>query len=89
MFTHALIAVTILSAGAPGALVSNTPVESGTACSVLLDATAQGIDAAYKANAMSVHRLTSTVIEDSWTVIRTGMGRDIARLKCVNLNSKG
>lgn len=85
-FTHILVAVTIMSGAAPGAFVNNTPMEGQAICSAVLSATVSGVIGAYKSNATGIHRDVSTDVEDGWTIVRTGMGRDLGRFRCVDAN---
>ena len=89
MLTHNLIVITILSGPGFGAMVNTTSLTNRKSCEVFLSAAAEGINSAYKANAMGVHKATGVEHdENNWTVLRSGMNREIARLKCIAIKNE-
>ena len=88
MLTHNLIVITILSGPGFGAMVNTTSLTNRKSCEVFLSAAAEGINSAYKAKAMAVHKTTLVERDESgWTVIRSGMNLEIARLKCIGIKN--
>lgn len=81
---HTLVAITLMSTQSPGVMVHMTPFSEHRACSVTMAAAAQGAAAIFEDNVQSIHRQTSIKVADGWTIVKSGMGRELARFKCVD-----
>jgi hypothetical protein len=77
-----LILIVSASQAAPGVLPQIVRTEAAAQCSRLLAEAIAGIKGVYIGNATGPHRNVQTSTEDGWTVVKTGLGREIGRARC-------
>jgi hypothetical protein len=80
---YTLIAITVISVQSPGVMVTTTQVSEQQACVSTMASMVEGAGAIYRANVHGAHGDVKTQEVGGWTLLRSGLGREIARFKCV------
>jgi len=80
---YTLIAITIISAASPSVLVSNTSFSEQQDCVTTMTAMAEGAGALFRANVQAMHGDVRIKTDSGWTLVLSGLGREIARFKCL------
>jgi len=79
-----LIAITVVSVQSPSLMVATTQFPEQQACISVMASMAEGAGAIFRANAQSIHGDVKTEEFNGWMLVRSGLGREIARFKCVD-----
>jgi len=81
---YTLIAITVISAQSPGVMVTTTQFPEQHACVSTMESMVEGAGAIYRANVQGAHGEVKTQEVGGWRLLRSGLGREIARFKCVD-----
>lgn len=81
--TYTLIAITIISAASPSVLVTSTSYSEQQDCVTTMTAMAEGAGALFRANVQAMHGDVNILVNSGWTLVISGLGREIARFKCL------
>ena len=81
---YTLISITVISVQSPGIMVTTTQFPEQQACVSTMSSMVEGSGAIFRANVQSIHGDVKTEEVSGWTLVRSGLGREIARFKCVD-----
>ncbi len=81
---YTLIAITVISVQSPGVMVTTTQFSEQQACVSTMASMVEGAGAIFRANVQSIHGDVKTEEVRGWTLVRSGLGREIARFQCVD-----
>lgn len=83
MLAYVLVVITTVPGAGIGTMVNTTHMPSKSSCETVLLVTAQGLVSAFTGNAVAVHQPAHIERDEGWSVVLTGMNRELARLTCV------
>ena len=81
---YTLIAVAVISVQPPGVMMTTTQLPEQHACVSTMASMVDGAGAIFRANVQGAHGEVKTQEVGGWTLLRSGLGREIARFKCVD-----